>query len=268
MLSDTRDATSKPLTHAVTVMVDHLHGFLSDHYNTRTRESLTNFRIFYDLKLAAAMRGYDLSLYIPDVDRDGFDLILDDLDVTIKIQLKSVLKGSNSGPWKIHKSMLRPAPQFCEQLGFEPSPSGTGVQGGVILMELDIRDCRIDFTYYYTDILLITALRLGIVERKPAVHSSTIDTFYKELNNGLSNDKVSVPKSLFIRSRGPEHLLGLMGLHNRITNAWWHHLISLGEDEFLSPVSHERFPAHKKSELRKIVASNLNQLSDGVFPSA
>ena len=70
-------------------MSNNLESFLFKEKNSRTKESLVNYRLFYDLKLAAALDGYDLSLYTPDVDRDGFDIIIDDHDSVRKIQLKN-----------------------------------------------------------------------------------------------------------------------------------------------------------------------------------
>ncbi len=75
-------------------MTTELETFLLEGENSRTKESLVNYRLFYDLKLAAALQGYDLSLYTPDVDRDGFDIILDDQDSVRKIQLKTVSNDS------------------------------------------------------------------------------------------------------------------------------------------------------------------------------
>ena len=72
-------------------MSSQLEKFLLADVNSRAKESLINYKLFYDLKLSAALDGYDLSLYTPDVDRDGFDIILDDRDSVRKIQLKTVL---------------------------------------------------------------------------------------------------------------------------------------------------------------------------------
>lgn len=150
-------------------MPNELESFLYQEKNSRTKECLVNFRLFYDLKLAAALRGYDLSLYTPDVDRDGFDIIVDDHDSVRKIQIKTVLKNSSTTAWHIHKTMLRPDVEFCDQLGFEPSPFGTGVQGGVILMELEPKPSSMGLRYYYTDVFVVTALYLKIVNRKPEI---------------------------------------------------------------------------------------------------
>ena len=237
--------------------------FLFKEENSRTKESLVNHRLFYDLKLAAALRGYDLSLYTPDVDRDGFDIILDDQDILRKIQLKTVLKNATTSTWHIHKTMLRPAGQFCEELGFEPTTSGTGVQGGVLLMELDPKNDSMDIRYHYTDVFVITALYLGIVNRRPKIRKTIFDSFYSKIRDGVSNEKMPVPKSLFVEAKTPEHLLGLMSLHNRINHCWWHHLISIGKDHFFQPIDDSELPA-PKTHLREIIAKDLIMLTEGL----
>lgn len=244
-------------------MQTELESFLFKEENSRTKESLVNYRLFYDLKLSAALRGYDLSLYTPDVDRDGFDIILDDQDSVRKIQLKTVLSNAKTSTWHIHKAMLRPDDEFCEELGFEPTQSGTGVQGGVILMELNPLNDSMDIRYYYTDVFVITALYLKIVNRNPKIRTTIFDSFYKNIRDGSSNEKMPVPKSLFVEAKTPEHLLGLMALHNRINHGWWHHLINVGKDHFLQPIDDAELPAPKAC-LKEIIADELIMLTEGL----
>jgi len=241
-----------------------LETFLFKEENSRTKESLVNFRLFYDLKLAAALDGYDLSLYTPDVDRDGFNILLDDLDSIRKIQLKTVLKSATTSTWDIHKTLLRPNDDFCDELGFEPTPSGIGVQGGVILMELEPLNNSMEIRYYYTDIFIITALYLNIVNKSPRIRSSIFDTFYQNIRDGFSNEKMSIPKSLFVEAKGPEQLLGLMVLHNRINYGWWHHLITIGKDHFLQPVDDSTLPTSKVN-FRETIADELIVLTEGLI---
>ena len=56
-------------------MATELESFLFKEENSRTKESLVNYQLFYDLKFAAALRGYDLSLFTPDV-KMGSSLLL------------------------------------------------------------------------------------------------------------------------------------------------------------------------------------------------
>jgi hypothetical protein len=202
-------------------------------------------------------------LYTPDVDRDGFDIILDDQDSVRKIQLKTVLKNATTSTWYIHRTMLRPDVEFCEQLGFEATQSGTGVQGGVILMELDPQPDSMKICYYYTDVFIITALYLGIVNRKPKIRPTVFNSFYKNIRDGTSNEKMRIPKSLFVEAKGSEHLLGLMALHNRINHGWWHHLINIGKNHFICPINDAELPASRE-KLKEIIANELLELTNGL----
>ena len=170
------------------------------------------------------------------------------------------MKNSTTSTWNIHKTMLRPDVEFCVPLGFEPSPFGTGVQGGVILMELDPKSSSMEIRYYYTDVFVITALCLKIVSRKPNVRATIFDSFYRNVRDGVSDEKMPLPKSLFVEAKGPEHLLGLMVLHNRINYGWWHHLINIA---FHPPVKDSDLPAPKE-KLRELVAENLIELTNGL----
>jgi len=73
-----------------------------------------------------------------------------------------------------------------------------------------------------------------------------------------------VPKSLFVEAKGPEHLLGLMALHNRINHGWWHHLINIGKDHFVKPIDDAELPA-PKVRLREEIADQLIDLTEGLI---
>ena len=107
--------------------------------NTHAIEELFNYRLLYDLKLAAFDRGYHLLTYYTDVDHDGFDVILDDRDNLRKTQLKTVASDSGTKSWGIHRSILRPVPNNFEPLGFnyDVNNPNWGVEGGVILIDYE-----------------------------------------------------------------------------------------------------------------------------------
>ena len=111
-----------------------LEAFLDEPNHSHAREAILMSKLSYDLKLAAARRGYYLNSYFDDVDRDGFDVIFDDQDSLRKIQVKSVSASASTASWEIHKKILRPGWYLGEQLGFGGSPAGEGSEGGVILM--------------------------------------------------------------------------------------------------------------------------------------
>ena len=60
--------------------------FLSAYERSRSREYLLTTRLMHDLGVAAAVSGYDLLVYLPTVDADGFDVIFDDRERLVAMQ--------------------------------------------------------------------------------------------------------------------------------------------------------------------------------------
>lgn len=78
-----------------------LQAFLKAKVNSVSRERIFHNKLFFDLKLAAARARYHLSIFEPEVDRDAFDIFLDDGDNERRIQVKTAV------PWGQvpHRSM-------------------------------------------------------------------------------------------------------------------------------------------------------------------
>ncbi len=231
-----------------------LENYLLAPKNSHARESILNNRLFYDLKLAAAERGYFLNLYLPEVDKDGFDIILDDQDSLIKLQLKTVMKDVDTPSWSIHKSLLRPSKQACKQLGFESSPTGTGYQGGFILIEINATN-GLEVEYYYTDIILLLGIRDKIIQLSSPPTEKAINKLFVNLNKGLSHEKVEVNKKMFIKAKNPDGLLALIGLHNTENTSIWRYHIQImaspcGEESLAAPF--EKLKEHINKEILSI----------------
>ena len=168
--------------------------------------------------VAAAARNYDLLVYTPTVDSDGFDLILDDRDRFLPLQLKSVISGGKVAQWSIHRKLLRPEIHEIEWFGFEPSPCGEGRGGGVLLIEVKPKESTTDVIYRYTDLRILTAFWFGLIKI-----SSASEKRLKRLRHELTAEpsgKVKVPRSAFLPVKSPEHLLALAGLHSRHSTSW------------------------------------------------
>lgn len=129
-----------------------LDSFLRAEKNSKSREFLLTSRVIHDLMVAAATRDYDLLVYAPIVDSDGFDLILDDRDRFLPLQLKSVISGGKATEWAIHRKLLRPELHETEWFGFPSSPCGEGRGGGVLLIEIKANESTTDVIYHYTDL--------------------------------------------------------------------------------------------------------------------
>lgn len=202
--------------------------FLVLEKNSVTREHLLTTRLLHDLSTAAAVRGYDLAIYLPVVDRDGFDLIVDDRDTLMPIQLKSFAGAASK--WKVHRRLLRPTRHYVTAYGFEESPRGEGLGGGVILIDIQNTETQVTPSYLYTDINVLTAWWLDIIKRQ-ATHHEVV----RKVRGALEAEphgKVTLTKSSFLRARTPEHLLALAGLHSRFHGAWPNQLFRVAAHDF------------------------------------
>lgn len=239
-----------------------LEKYLFDPNNSHAKESLINNKLIFDLKLAAAQREYFLNVYTPEVDKDGFDIILDDQDSLTKFQLKTVMAKTTTNSWTIHKALIRPNLYICEQLGFESSPSGTGYQGGVILIEIeDADDNGFQVKYYYTDIIILCGLRDQIIKTINPPSDKAISTFIKNINNGMSHETITIYKNMFLEAKCPASLLALMGMHNtQNTGTFRFHIQKLVE-----PCDKKEL-ACPKDKLIEFVNEELRGISNSVAP--
>lgn len=230
--------------------------------NSHAKESLINNKLIFDLKLAAVQRGYFLNIYTPEVDKDGFDIIFDDQDSLTKVQLKTVMAKSTTNKWAIHKTLLRPRPHVCEQLGFESSPSGSGYQGGVILIEIEeTKESGFQVKYYYTDIIILCGLRDNIINVIKAPREQTLNTLINKVSEGMSHEKINIYKNMFLEARCPSSLLALMGMHNtKNVNVFRSHIQDLVE-----PCYEEKL-ANPKDILVKVINSELQKISRSIIP--
>ncbi|WP_028574628.1 hypothetical protein [Desulfonatronovibrio hydrogenovorans] len=232
-----------------------LERFFFDASNSHGKESLINNKLLFDLKLAAANRGYFLNVYLPEVDQDGFDMIFDDHDLVVKTQLKTVMKGAGTTNWNIHKRILRPTIDQIKYFGLELSPYGEGVGGGVILIEIDAAQ---DFSvrYFYTDLVILCGFRDNLLKVSRPPSNDTISRFFTKLYNGSGKERISVPKSLFLEARSPESLLALMGLHNNIsTSIWRFHVMNMAEPQVPArdlPAPFGMLKKHVNEEIEKL----------------
>ncbi|MDE1351543.1 hypothetical protein L9W80_15460 [Vibrio aestuarianus] len=239
-----------------------LEKYLFEPKNSHAKESLINNKLIFDLKLAAAQDEYFLNVYTPEVDKDGFDIIFDDQDSLTKVQLKTVMAKTSTNSWSIHKTLLRPDLYICEQLGFESSPSGTGYQGGVILIEIEeTEESGFQVKYYYTDIIIICGLRDKIIRVVDGPSVKALETFIKSINEGMSNEKITIYKNMFLEAKCPSSLLALMGMHNRVnTGVFRFHLQKLVE-----PCNEEEL-ASPRDKLIDFVNKELKSVSSSIIP--
>lgn len=201
--------------------------FLKSPNNSRARESIVNGKLFLDLKLAAAEKGYFLGIYVPEVDKEGFDIILDDGDSLRKVQLKTIMPDSKKRAWDLHKALLRPAIGENGPLGFEYSPTGIGYGGACVLMKIDVTDdFRLD--YYYTDVYVLAALVAEVIDLTNGPTDKSLGSVLKDLQDGMSHETVDIRDSMFLAAKDASSLLGLLGLHGPDSVMMWSHDLTAG----------------------------------------
>jgi hypothetical protein len=198
-----------------------LDAFLKKPENSVLREKIVNYKFFHEVKLAAAKAQNDIRIFIPEIDKDGYDVILDDGDIVKPFQLKAINGSSTTSEWEIRKKMLRPLPLNAGRLGFEFSPEGTGTEGGFILVSVNIENEDVkDLSYYYTDAYLVKAFEIGLIRFNNKSYEEKIRSFVSSLHRGLGNEKIIVNKSKLIKVKSVEHLLALADLQSIHYNQW------------------------------------------------
>lgn len=140
--------------------------FLAASENTVIRERMYFNLLFFELKLAAARRKYDIAIFEPEVDRSGFDVILDDRDLEKRFQLKTVIEGAKTASWEVHKRLLRPTYDDGELASWSPMQCGLG--GGLLVIDISLGDTSRELSYRYLDWHILTAFSDGLIGKKGA----------------------------------------------------------------------------------------------------
>lgn len=200
-----------------------LREFISNSLNQTTRERIFFNRLAFDLKIAAARVGYHMHLYEPDVDRDGFDIIVEDGETTRYLQLKAVLASADKNYWPISVDLFRPRPEVAEFYGKAPVEGGRG--GGVILIEIDDENEDGNVTYSYTDFDFIAAIAQGyLVENKLLKNGKErfepgyMEQAQRALNwfwSAKRSETVDLLRRQFLRLTDANALLEVIGLRSK-----------------------------------------------------
>lgn len=184
--------------------------------NSTKRESLLMNKLLFDLQLVQAAEGNYLKVYRTDVDDNGYDIILDAEDISRKIQVKSRMKSAKTSSWKVTKGLLRQTLSSSRKHKISQNMH-YGVSGGVILQEVVLKGKGIEITYYYTDLAILDIYSKGIYGNTKNKRLASKIIF--ELVEGDFHDKVTLPKSAFIKLSSPESLAEILGITNEFLNA-------------------------------------------------
>lgn len=207
-----------------------LENFLKDSINSVFREKLIGYKLLYQLKLYSARYNPNLEIFQPEIDRDGYDLIIHDSIELRRFQIKTILSSSTTSKWDIQKNLIRPKPHDVGPLGYEMSPNGSGVGGGFILVEAVVKNDDLELTsFYYTDAFILRAFELDLIKHKSFERQKTVKNTVinfqridKNPGNGKKDKdlKVQVTKSSMIKFNGLEDLLLLADLPGNKSQNW------------------------------------------------
>lgn len=193
--------------------------FLKKNSNSIIREELLNCKLFYDLHEAAAKRMNYLKIYRPQIDIEGFDIIVEDNnDFARKIQLKSRI--SNTNVWNIHRTILLPGKYNSSDFGFDETLCPTN-PGSLILIDVSKTTGTDEITYFYTDINIISLIALGYIKTNYRTQKRALQ-FINGLKD-LKNKTITLPKSLTLKLKDADSIIilsGLLGNYDFVNSAW------------------------------------------------
>lgn len=200
--------------------------FLKKNRNSVIREKVINYKFFYDIKLAGARNNKDIQISFPEVDKEGYDLILDAGEGIKVFQVKTRLIDATTTSWKVQKQLLRPTFENLELLGFEATGQNMGYEGGVILIEINPNKNTLqDFQYYFCNIFILKAIELKIIPTKSKTQYNAVLRLLNDLqSDGRFNryEKIVIPKGAFVKARDIDSLLALADLKSiKEDYRWW-----------------------------------------------
>lgn len=195
-----------------------LDDFLKENQHTVFREKLVNYHFFYQVKLSAAKAQCDISIYTSEVDRDGFDVLLDSGKHIKPFQIKTITTTSTAKFWKVKKNLLRPLSQNCIFYQYEKSPEGEGVEGAFVLIEIATTENDISgFRYYYTDYIILRAVEMGLIRYRNSDYHVRV---MKDLRHGNRQERVNLKKTCMIEVPGMDNILALADLPTISCQPW------------------------------------------------
>lgn len=229
-----------------------LNKYLKENGSSHLFEALLRSRLHYDLRLAAACKGYDLQMYCPDIDHDGYDIILDDKESSIRVQLKSTHGEPDSRKWSVHRRHILPTYKSVEKLGLIPGEVSEGREGGILWTISEVLESEIKVSYAYCDIAILAAFNYGFIKKVSDKNASKVGKgTWKRLCTRNEEKEFTISKNVFLKAESPECLLSLIGLSSRY-ESWQHHLYTAIELFNKTPDYVETANTHISQMLKKL----------------
>lgn len=204
-------------------MAKQLADFLDNSENSVSREVMLSHRVSYELKVGSALANFDLRVYRPDVDRDGFDMLLEQRSLTRPLQLKSRRKGASTGSWKVRSHLLHPSRIRSGYLHFALPRIGLGdgLDGALLVVEFTVAGDSLSIEYLYFDLAVAAAHTLGIT----AAPQRTVDSatqLLSTLRRLDGNGSVTIGAGMALRVPTAEGVLALLGFRTRFRGSFWY----------------------------------------------
>lgn len=189
--------------------------YLKSPFSSKIQELLAKQFLLTDLLLSTLKAGNYIEFSEPIIDKDGYDLIVDDSTTIRKYQLKSKIHGAKTANWQIDKEIILPSHENAIRLGFSDDFNTCGIDGGVIKIELNCEDDENVFArYWYTDAYVMKCFSEGVVIHKFADAAKTANNIYTRMAGAFS-DKLTVSSSVFLEATCADSLLWLMGFKSQ-----------------------------------------------------
>lgn len=211
--------------------------FLKLRENDTSRERMYYHWLVHKLRLEAAktgINGYYLEVFEPEVDRSGFDLVLNDGTWERHIQLKTVLSSAKTKQWELNYKLLLPGLDVGK--AFELEPMCTGLGGGFLLLEIDDQTGEVIGTSY-VDYLTLTAQELKLTSHSaPAaravlkkLNDPNLGKVTNKAKKGVPSkktkpgvplkksdviDQITIRRTVLMPLKELSQVLGIMGLDN------------------------------------------------------
>ena len=193
--------------------MSNINDFFREPNNSHAREKILNHHLWFDLEKAAAQDNYELQVYRPDTDHVGVDVFLDDLKTIRGFQIKTVLNDAKTVDWEIHSRLLQPKVENMKS--FKCSIPVPGIEGGVILIVIDVDEKKNDFSvsYEYFDIYILKMYIMKMCSHKRCKTFDKACELHKQLTIS-TNEIISIPRTMFIKPKNAACLLALAGLNS------------------------------------------------------
>jgi len=232
--------------------------FLKQDEFLHDREAMLMHKLIFDCRLVLAKLDSRLQVLTGEVDHDGFDVVFDDSDNWKRFQVKAAF--GDTATWDIHKRLLRPTSDTADYFGYESSPTGIGLGGGVILQELNVTAAGdLAVKYCYTDLDILRAFNLGIIKRDHPRSFQVVSSLFQTLKEGYGT--ISIARGAFLEAKGPAELLALAGFNTGDGAPWiaWIRWISALNGGF---VQHDKInlPANEE-RTRELIRESLLKLT-------